>query len=175
MSFLDRFRKGRQSREIANSQEVHKMLTDSLEEIIRRVTAQSGIDRWIRFEDDDLSVAFSGTKEDPALRLNLDSRRSGGIDYLIAGLDDGLHWYEWEFEDRFAFLDTVVNYIAIRMNHRIKCVTEMERHKGVRRKEYIMDEQGQWQLISDDRVDNWSLRLFVTQTSTSELEWEYHI
>lgn len=169
MSFLDIFRSKRAPRE--NRQ----LVTDSLEEIIRRVAEQSGIDRCIRFENNDHAVAFSGSQEDFALCLTLSSKRSGGWDYLIADLDDEFHWCEWEFEDRFAFFDTVVDYIAAHMNHRFRRVIETERHQGVRIREYILDEQGAWQLFSDDHVDSRLVGLFVSKSETTEVEKEYHI
>lgn len=169
MSFFDRFRSKR------DPQETNRLLKDSLEEIIRRVAQQSGIDRCIRFEDDACAVAFSGSKEDPALRLDLSITRSAGWDYLTAELDEGLCWHEWEFEDRFEFFDNMVEYIAKRMNHKVKTVTETVRRQGIRITEYILDEQGEWQIIRDEQVNNRLVGMFIAKTETQEVVKEYHI
>ncbi len=153
----------------------HRMVVDSLEEIIRRVAEKSGIPRCIRFEDNDCAVAFSGTQEDFALYLTLDVNHTNGWDYLVAGLDDAYHWYEWDFEDRFAFFDAVVDHIATHMNHKFKIVTETVRHRSIRIREYIMDEQGEWQVISDDQTNSRLVGLFISKTEAKEVEKEYHI
>ena len=167
MSVLDFFRRPDGSRD-------NRMVTDSLEEIIRRVGEQSGIDRCIRFEDG-VRVAFSGTPEDCALCLTLSVSRSEGWDYLIADLDGEMNWCEWDFDDRFEFFDTVSDYIASHMNRRFRLVTEMVRHKGIRIREYILDEQGNWQLFSEDQVDGRLVRMFVKKNERTEVEREYKI
>ncbi len=152
-----------------------RMIRDSMEEIVHRVGQKSGIDRCHRLDGEPCRVAFSGSPENPSLCLTLTPRRFEGWDYLIAEIDDEVNWCEWDFEDRFAFFDAVVDYISAHMNHRFKRVTETVRHKGVHIREYVMDEQGEWQLFSEEQVNSRFLGLFVRKSEIKETEKEYRI
>lgn len=158
-----------------DSPERTRMIRDSLEEIISRVARKSGIDRRIRFDGEPCRAAFSGDAANPSLCLTLTVRRTEGWDYLIADLDGEMNWCEWDFDDRFEFFDTVADYIAAHMNRRFRWVTETVRHKGVHIYEYVMDEQGNWQLFSQDRVDSRFVGLFVSKSGVVETEKEYKI
>ena len=158
-----------------DSPERTRMIRDSLEEIIRRIAERSEIDRLVRFDGESCRAAFSGDAERPALCLTLSVSRSEGWDYLVADLDGEMNWCEWDFDDRFEFFDTVADYVAAHMNRRFRRVTETVRHKGVRIREYVLDEQGNWQLFSEDQVESRFVGLFIRKTEVKETEIEYKI
>ena len=147
-------------------------LEKSLEQIISLVVQKSGVPRCVRF-DDDSTVAFSGSFNEPDLVLVL------GIDKdenLSASLDDEVSWFEWDFENVDEFVEKIANHIAPLVNHTVKYVKEYKKYEHIRFMTFVLDEKKhEWITISDEKINATLLNPFVVKDEREEIIKVYNI
>ncbi|MBQ7891041.1 MAG: hypothetical protein IJ359_02685 [Erysipelotrichaceae bacterium] len=108
---------------------------------------------------DDLSVAFSGSKDYPKLKLEICMQKYEGKDYLYASVDDEVSWQQWDFDNLSDFEDSIVKYIANRVNRTVKVVTDANKN-GIRLMAFYLDASGDWICFEDEYLNNkWLYRL----------------
>ena len=85
------------------------------------MSQKCGIDNFI--DNDDSTVAFSGTKSNMELLLEIITQKYDGQNYLYASVDDEVSWHEWDFDNIDEFIRNISEYISNRVNRTIKTVT----------------------------------------------------
>ncbi|MBQ7725805.1 MAG: hypothetical protein IJT66_01535, partial [Clostridia bacterium] len=155
--------------------EQHQERIQCLESIVCMVFKKSGVQQCVRFPSDDTAVAFAGNLEEPELYLELDWQKANQQTFLIASLDDEVSWQEQDFESRKDFCQNITDFISQRVNATIKTVTESIKHKSMKITVYKMDNNGDWQLLSEDFVNYRLVRPFITKNGTEEIVKTYRI
>ncbi len=114
--------------------------------IKHEVSQKCGIDNFI--DIDDSTVAFSGTKSNMELLLEISTQKYDGQKYLYASVDDEVSWQEWDFDNIDEFIRNISEYISNRVNRTIKTVTEVS-NKNFRISSYYLNEDGEWVCFED--------------------------
>ncbi len=142
--------------------------TDCITRIKLAVSQKCGIDHFIEY--DDFTVAFSGTRDNMELMLEICTQDYNGKKYLYASLDDEVSWQEWDFDDTNEFENSIVEYIANRVDRTIKTVIQKEKHKSFAEFVYYLDRNtNEWILIEQDKIEGKLACLIVAnKTETTD-------
>jgi len=153
---------------------ITKNSTECLNNIKNKISAKTGISKFIDINE--TSAAFSGTKDNFDLYFSVSVEKKRGKDYLSVYMDDHFEWKEWDFKSQDDFENAIVEWLCKRINHTIKTVTEMKRHKYIKVTEYTLNkETNEWILTSDEKVSNLLVRLVITEDMFEERIKEYYL
>ena len=119
--------------------------------IKQAVSQKCGIENFIDY--DDFTVAFSGSKDNMELMLEICTQKREGKKYLYASVDDEVSWQEWDFHNLDEFENNIIDHIANRVNRTIKTVTEVK-NKSFRIASYYLDGNGEWICFEDQSSDS---------------------
>lgn len=157
-----------------NTKEDMQRVTECLESIKCKVADKVGVSNFIEYEDN--CVAFSGTKEDSDLLLEIYMTKCKGKSYLSGSLDDDVTWDEFDFDSQLEFENIIADYISEKFNRTIKTIIETKKHDYIRIAEYYLDkETNEWILISDNKVSNSTIKSFINKDSLEEKIKEYYL
>ena len=159
MGFLSFFHAARLSEEDAQRE------VECIARIKQAVSRRSGIEHFIDY--DDTTVAFSGTKDNMELMLQISTQKHERKKYLYASLDDEVSWHEWNFGSIDEFENNIIEYIANRVNRTIKTVTEVSK-ECFRMASYYLNDDGAWVCFEEDCSDKKLLCAIVSHLTESE-------
>lgn len=145
MSNLKLFHSSKHSEENAEREK------SCIAEITKAVCEKAGITDFI--EHDSFTVAFSGSKDDMKLMLEICTMKSGKEKYLYASVDDEASWESCDYESLDEFENAVADYIANRVNRTVKTVVEAD-GKKYRISSYYLAENGEWVCFEDESSDS---------------------
>lgn len=141
--------------------------------IKQAVSDKCGIDNFIYY--DDFTVAFSGSKDNMELLLEICTQKCNGKKYLYASVDDEVSWQEWDFENLDEFENNIVDYIANRVNRTIKTVTEVN-NNIFRVASYYMNENYEWVCFEEQSSNSkWFKFVNAYLTDSSEIIKTYKL
>ncbi|MBE7064943.1 MAG: hypothetical protein E7384_03905 [Ruminococcaceae bacterium] len=146
---------------------------DCVTRIKQAVSQRCGIDNFIDY--DEFTVAFSGSKDNMELMLEICTQKCEGKKYLYASVDDDVSWQEWDFDNTEEFENSIIEFIANRVNRTIKTVTEVN-NKSFRVASYYLDENNEWVCFEDESSYS-KLFCYITAhlTKTSEIIKTYKL
>lgn len=141
---------------------------DCITRIKNSVSQKCEIDNFIEY--DDFTVAFSGSKDNMELLLEICTQKCEGKKYLYASVDDEISWQEWDFDNTDGFENNIIEYIANRVNRTIKTVIQKEKHKSFEEDVYYLDQDtNEWILIEKHKYeDKLTCLILANKTETTE-------
>ena len=147
------------------SEEDAQREVECIARIKQAVSRRSGIEHFIDY--DDTTVAFSGTKDNMELMLQISTQKHERKKYLYASLDDEVSWHEWNFGSIDEFENNIIEYIANRVNRTIKTVTEVSR-ECFRMASYYLNDDGEWVCFEEDHLDSKAYGWIIAHLAKSE-------
>ena len=91
-----------------------------------------------------------------------------GEKYLYASVDDEISWQEYDFENLDEFENSIIMYIANRVNRTIKTITEVN-NKKFKETSYYLNGNDEW-VCFEDFSSNDMLVSFITDKLTESSE-----
>lgn len=148
---------------------------DCITRIKLAVGQKCGIDHFIEYDYN--TVAFSGSKDNMELMLEIYTQIYEGEKKLYASVDDEASWQEWDFDNIDEFESNIVEHIANRVNRTVKTVIQKEKHKSFTGSVYYLDrDTGEWVLIESYTTDQKLVCLLAAnKTETTETVKTYKL
>lgn len=137
------------------------------------VSQKCGIDNFIDY--DEFTVAFAGSKDNMELMLGICTQKCDGEKYLYASVDDEVSWQEWDFDNLDEFENSIIEYIANRVNRTIKTVIQKD-SKHFRVTSFYLNENGDWICFEEQQSDRkWFSFIVSRLTESSEVIKKYKL
>ncbi len=104
------------------------------------------------------------------LMLEICTQKCNGKKLLYASIDDEVSWQEWDFNTIDEFENSIIEYIASRVNRTIKTVVQKEKYKSYMVSVYFLDTStNEWILIESNKTENkFICRFAARKTETTE-------
>ena len=140
---------------------------DCVTRIKQAISQRCGIDNFIDY--DAVTVAFSGSKDNMELMLEISTQKYDGKKYLYASVDDEVSWHEWDFDNIGEFEKNIIEHIANRVNRTIKTVIKKVKHKSYEQIVYYLDkETNEWILIESNKTEDTLVCFIAANKSETE-------
>lgn len=146
-----------------NDEDIEKEKTCMMN-IRKSVSQKCGISNFIDY--DDFTVAFSGSKENMELVLEIYTQKYEGKKYLYASLDDDVSWPEWDFNSCADFEEDIAEYISHRVNKTIKTIVEVDKSK-LSVTSFYLDDNGEWVCFENECTDSKGICYLMSKITKS--------
>ena len=139
---------------------------ECISRIKNAVAKKCGVNNFIDY--DEFTVAFAGSRDNMELMLEICTQKFEGKEYLYASVDDEVSWQEKDFNNLDEFENSIIMYIANRVNRTIKTITEVQ-NKNFRITSYYLNDNDEWVCFEEQCSDS-KLLCFITDKLTESSE-----